>query len=455
MTERKTRKYDELEIDLIEVLVGILRSVGPLLLCTAAFALLLAAWRVHSVRQEAQQVNMIENAAAELERTRAEIDRRREHLTHSILLNLDPWHVYKRDAVWYVRPDAADGQLFRQQSAALASAYASLLGSEDFCAYVRRTAAPELGSCCIRELLLARADTESGMLRLTVIADSGELAEGLYGAAADYLAQVKPRLDAAIGAHRTELISASAYDDGDVAGTMDGNTNEAAGVQGGLTVDMLSAISNSRKVYENELTALGNRQTTLEQQLAQDTAIRSGVKYGIIGAILGAAVWCCLVLLRVALRGPATNEEMLRELTGAPVLASVRRFSDKGARQRLLTALTGDARRAATAEDAAVMARDAAMPLLTKDGGDVARLLLVGRDEADVAELAKQMDGEGLSVKAAAGDIVTDRQAAAALEGCEDVVLVTRKERETYREVARELERLTLLQKRVVGVIAL
>jgi len=479
MMEKAAQAYERDEVDLVQLLVWVLERVGSILLCALALGVLLFGWKLYGglralpdeeTVRTAQEDYQTKLTAYQAEKKGYEdriltasesLERNEAYAADSMLLHLDPLNHYQSTAVWLVEAD-------ERVAAQVFGAYAALAADGELAETVRGNVGEGVGGPYVGELILVETDKEASLLRLMVLGDSQETAERVFDAARSSLEENRARIASTVGEFRLTLIKEWSGHVSKLESDMQ-QVNTPATVlirgEGGdksfqtgaekITAAQ-SAFNAQRSQTQSSLAELQKAAAALTPPTApvfatRGDVLKTAIKYGVIGLLLGAvlaALWHTICFLMI---DPVMSEGELRGRCGLFILASVRRYSGKTPWQRLLGRLSGDAGRTASAEDAAALARANAEAVLAAAGRQGEKILLVGGE----AELALLSDPDGAGVFVTGGDVMTDGAVVERLRDYENVALVVRKGAVSCVEVARELEKLLLLRKNVIGTIAL
>lgn len=504
--ETKSWRNDEAEIDVVQMLVEILKNIKPILICAVICALLLGGAKLGLrayAEYQAKNTPAVEdtslskygvggmigvNSAAtekaveyktaaelayerELETYKLQvasyedqiskvlklIARNEEYRRNSVLLNLDSNSFYQRDAVWYVDTHYQVSPGLSMQNPdpinSIMSAYATLFSSEDFYSYVQENIASDIDALYLRELIFTSADENTSFVRMTVLGATEEMADEIFEAAVRYMDGHKPQISDAVSSYDVTLIEEWGYD------SSDSDAPESI-----IGVGYADYIKQKQDSFNDTLTELQNSAVEIRQEMLKLKApaspgssgyLKIFAKNGIIGGVLGIVLAAAYFTIRFIARDAALSEDELRRRYGVFVLASVKRFPGKSKWQKMLSKMSGDAKRSDDAEEAAGLAQANIASLLEADGQEGGKVLLVGKDSGALSEVERLTAGKQGGQIAAGGDIMTDKNAVETLREYENVVVVERKEETSYREIGRELEKLSLLKKNVVGLIAL
>lgn len=496
----------ETEIDLVQLLVELLRNIKPILICAVICGVLFGGlklgkdyydeyraknasvevdtslnkygvggmvgvnnaeetedweYKTKEEREYEQKLETYNLAVASYQDQLAKVlklvSRNEEYKQNSVLLNMDPNNFYQKDAVWYVDTHYQVNPGLSMQDinpiTSIMSAYATLLSSEDFYIYVQKNISDSIDGLYIRELIFTSTDADTSFIRLTALGATEQMADDIFSASVKYLESHKPQINNAVSRYDVTLIEEWGY------GSYDPEASESV-IGGGYA----NYIKSKQDSFNDTLAELQTSAVELQQKLLKlaepknpgsSSHIKTFVKNGIIGGVLGVVLAAVYIVIRFIAKDAALSEDELRRRYGVFVLSSVKRFSGKGKWQRMLSKLCGDAKRSETVEEAAGLAQANIASILEAVGQKDGKVLLVGKDSAALSEVERLTTGKQDSGIIAGGDIMTDKNAVKTLREYENVVVVERKEETPYREIGRELEKLSLLNKKVIGLIAL
>lgn len=502
----ETRWQDtESEIDLIQLLVELLRNIKPIIICAVICGVLLGGlklgkdyydgyraknapveedtslgkygvggmvgvnraeeaengeYKTKEEREYEQKLETYNLAVASYQDQLAKVlklvSRNEEYKQNSVLLNMDPNNFYQKDAVWYVDTHYQVNPGLSMQDinpiTSIMSAYATLLSSEDFYNYVQKNISDSIDALYIRELIFTSTNADTSFIRLTALGATEQMADEIFSASVKYLESHKPQINNAVSRYDVTLIEEWGY------GSYDPEASES--IIGGGYADY---IKNKQDNFNDTLTELQTSVVEIQQKILKleepknpgsRSYVKTFIKNGVIGGVLGIVLAMIYYVIRFIAKDAALSEDELRRRYGVFVLSSVKRFPGKGKWQRMLSGMCGDAKRSESVEEAVGLARANIASLLEANGQKDGNVLLVGKDTAALSEVERLTAGKQGDITAG-GDIMTDKAAVETLRSYENVVVVERKEETSYREIGRELEKLSLLNKNVVGLIAL
>lgn len=491
----------ETELDLVQLFVELLKSIKAILICAVICALLLGGWKFSDgyraiKRQQAElaakesvtetvktggeldetaprqhETNLeIYNAQAaayqqQLDRATEEIARKEEYRRGSVLLNMNPQDFYQRTAVWYVDThyQINTGAVMQNPNPLnnIISTYGTLLTSSEFYSYVQEHITEKIDARYIGELLLVKTDSGSALIQVIALGSTEQMANELCDAAKQYLELNYSQISGVVGNYDITLVE---------------NSGAGGSGDGSGTKEAMDAIIDAQVSYDTQLNALLKTVSDTQLKLSQlaepggvnssanpdttpiismTTVKKAGIKNAVIGCLLGIVLAVIYIVIRFIAKDAALSEDELRRCYGVFILSSVKRFPGKGMWRRMLSKLSGDAKRSDTVEEAAGLAQANIVSILEADGQKNGKVLLVGKDTTALSEVERLVSDKNSDSIKAGGDIMTDKNAVETLRKYENVVVVERKEETSYREIGRELEKLSLLNKNVIGLIAL
>lgn len=375
----------------------------------------------------------------------------------SVLLNLDPQSFFQKDGVWYVDThyQVSPGMSLQNTNPinSVMSAYQTLLNSGDFYYYVQEHISDPIDVRYIGELLPVSTNSGTAMLTVTAVGSTEKMANELFEAAKGYLESHKPQISGVVSDYDITLVEEWSYDAANPGSSSSGSRA------------YMNSIISEQDSFNDQLSELQNTALDLQSKLLQleepkpasgeGGTLSGALKFGVIGGVIGVVLAAIYFVIRFVAKDAALSEDELRRRYGVFVLASVKRFPGEGKWQKMLAKLCGDEKRSVDIEETAGLAQANITSILEADGQERGKVLLVGKDTvalSEVESLTTCKENGGIVV---GGDIMTDKGAVEMLREYENVVLVERKEETSYREIGRELEKLALLNKNVVGLIAL
>ena len=405
---------------------------------------------------------------------REEIEKQNRYLTGTLKMRLDPYHIYKGAAVYYVSTDyqIMPGMTYQNfdTASAILNSYRVYLSSLDYKSeipeeilrngYVSRQftidSAQDMTSESLEqadafyasENLLAQAaiisvDTDSHTLMITAMGDSEELVSALLAAGDKAIHKFRPEVVKNIGLHTIDRISSNQI----------------------ITVD--SMLANEQKDVAANITVMTkNIQdiTTQRDKMAAPVNIvpsgnsvrKSALKFAVAGGILGMLAACAWLMIAYMGGGRLHTVEELKKRYGAvvlgvipvPVRGGICAFIDRwiqglrdgekvsGSREKLFEVAAANA---------------------SASVGNAGNILVVGSIEKTVldetgARFAQYMK-EGTVLTG--GDITSDPEAVRRLESADAVILVEQRNHSFNRNIEQELDILKSRSLKIVGFVLL
>lgn len=451
------KNRDEQAIFLKDMLFAVLYQWRKMLLAAVAFALVLGgvkgitAWRsaadpkLVASRQESNRVALekYETEKGIFDCEIADLDMRIEnqenYLKESVLMKLDPYNVYEGSVCWYIDADykIMPGMMYQDpdKSNAILLAYQSYLESDEVIS--RIADAVGLESKYLRELVSVSA-FEDGQNQLVVDASCFDEAgvETILSLMMNYAEDASESIAQSVEEHTLRLVSDSR----------------------GIQIDL--KLADTQKSEHNRLSkllqersdkilAFDGFQKPKTVDFSKKAAVMSGIKFGIVGAVLGIAV----VVLAACIGNVAGNKvyssRVLQYRYGLKILGSVA-LPCKDPAERWLKKKEG--RAAPNDQPYEIVAANIRGRI-----GDMKRILLAGDVSTEMAEQAAQSLTPGLSGVEIlpCGSLLHSAEALDQLAGCDAVVLMEVCGQSKYSNVCRELELIRDFGKTVAGCIVL
>ena len=471
-------ELEDVEIDLFQIVLHLLEHIKPILICALLSAVILGGTKfvsglrgtenIGSEKTEGEEEALLEYEKAlalyelqmesynkQLQAAYDSLAQYEEYRDNSILLNIDPKNYCQKEFVWFVNAE-------EERTGAVLNAYAAVF-AWDYYYYVQKHISERHEVLYLSELIGISYVAETSMLSLTISSPTEALLEEISDATKSYLEEIWPQVTETIGGYEIALLVERQYVCTDLY-------DSSAVVRARNDVDQkIFALRNTILDLQTNISALtepelsfseGPDGETAESSLSSKGSYKDAVKYALIGLFLGAFLSAGWLTVRFVMSDVVLSEDEIQRRFGVYILASVRRFNGRGLWQHLLSKLSGDANRAVTPEAAAALACANLESMMEAEGRRGENVLLVGGDRDALSE-AERLVGErknstetpyAISV---GGNVLVDQTALEQLQNYDNVVLVVRKGSTQNRELGKELEKLLMLQKNIVGLIAL
>ena len=448
----------EQEIDLKDLMFAVLYRWRPIILAAVALALLLGGWRAFSVYRNQSTGDAAQKAYEEYERAvqvyeqsqeslQRELDslmeritEQQEYLEKSVLMNISPYNIWEAEnllfldsgyrimpGMTYQGPDYTD---------TLLRAYRAALTNMSFMSGVAEQTG--IGERYLMELVTLT--TENRLLSIRVRSGDKETTESIMNELMKGVREAQKELRSSIGEHTIKEVSGSC----------------------GTLIDL--ALLDTQKAQNDQLVTLNDRLTAKQDELDNMEepkapaasvigAIKSGIKYAVLGGVLGAFVVVFLVCVVFLMSDKLYLGKGLKERFRIPVLGAI----PAAGRKRkgvdgLLARLEGRA-----ADDGS--GREGVYDLIAAgisscvDASSV--LLVAGTALAEeIEETAEELSEKIPDCQViAGGNLLKSAEMLRKLQECGVVVFVERCGHSTYGDVEQELERAAGLKKQVAGFV--
>lgn len=469
----------EREIDLVDLIVDILSHWRGLLVCILAGALLLGGFsfvRSYQSTGAAQnkgglsgetispeeQLQALEELLTDTEKMAVstvlddeqEIAKHQQYVEDSILMQMDPYHIPKRELIYKIQMDDMG------QSYMLSTVYADLVNGVGILQWVEEqtgissASADELisGEGKTRITVLNGAqETESGSdcLKVTIIHYDEKECERLAQCVKDYVDQQHKLLARELGEHEVVLLSESA------GIVMDTSVRDLQISYSNTKINFLINIAKSKEAFtedqqvyyallKNEYEA-PKAESEPEAEPAPAAAKPSvSVKYVVVGAVLFAFIYAGVIFVIYVLNGKLRTVDELQRLYNISQLGLI--VKAEGKKQffidRWIASLRNRNKRQFTREQSLDLA--AAAIKISAGKQELDTVYLMGCDlkaGADVVcrELKERLAKENIAVRIL-DNVLYDAETMEELESAKGIVLVEKAMSTMYNEILNELE---------------
>lgn len=481
--DNNNRTYsDEREVDLLALLVEVLSKIKTVLIFAIIFAVLLCGLSVFKGLRARMAVNAqiargegtvisedarlqyesevksyedrIDGYEDDIKSIEADIKDAEDEAKESYILSTEINDYFKESIIYYVDVHYTFnvnpvGQAMNP-AGSIIQAYRTLTLNDAFYTRVKTALGEGVELRDVKNLIQLDTDEGRGFLQLTVCAKTKADADKLYKLAKDSVESNYNKVNSTIAAHDLKVVETF----GITGEGMKGATNNVIAVWDSYNAnineynDSIDGIRNSMK----DLKEPEKPEGTEVSRVSLTAVAKSAIKKGVLGAFVGAFLVALYLAVMFIIKDNALSEDEIIRRYGLNVLASLKRFSGNGRWNKFLSKISGDDRRVDSVEDVAKLAAINAESILTAAGNINKEVLLVGHDNEMLDRLSNLMTG----VKAVSGgNIMVDIDAVSKLGEFENVVIAEAKDTVSYTEIGREYDKLKVLNKNVVGVIAL
>ena len=471
---------NEVEIDLLQLCFLCLRKWKAILLTGVVLALILGGYKgVTELRKVGTEVavQVEENAEekvaqydttlasykASLDRLNELVEKNQAYEKESIIMNMNPNDYYSGSITYYISTDfkIMPDKTYQDMdfSEDIAQAYRSYLSSSECLSYVQSKLSEKIPGKYLSELI--RVGGEGRVLVIEVVGDTHERTSEILRALNEAISLYKQEVDAKIHEHKLDLMefseseSASASDGSD-ASSGTANDNYVAEVQKRFSDNQVS-ITNQISSFYDKYAKLADTKVSAGGSgsgITRSEAVKSGIKFGFIGLILGLFVAAGFIAFKAIVEDKVINAGELSYMFGLRIFGDFKSGDKANAYDRMLYKLSyGDA-----LPDKEKFYEVAAANIKTFSAAfrdeDIKEIALVGRIDPEVrSSIVKSVnDINGDETLKAAGDIIVD---ASAINAIRDVtyILLAADRNTSKKDLRNQIEKLKGLKKSIAGVL--
>lgn len=483
MDNVNNRIYEEEKtIDIMVLLVEVLRKIGFIFLAAVIFAILIggvAAFRgyrslenarnkvaegtnlevsTEARRQYEEELKSYEQQyasyQAQLDKIKEEISSKAESEKDSFILSTKPEDYYKETIIYYIdthyKVNVNGSEQPQNPINSIMQAYRVLILNDAFFTYLSDKMADEIELVDLKKLVQLDIDMDSAFMQLTVCGKTRYQTDEILKITRGYLEESYDKISSTIGEYEIKVVEILGASGEGIRGATDG-VNEAWDTY-------LGELSATEEAIRERISALIRPEEPQPEETIDEAAVsmralaKNSVKRAILGGFIGVALACMYIAIKFVMNDYALSEDEIRRRFGLTVLSSTKRFPKPGAWNRLLSKLSGDEKRSAGVEEAALLAVVNINSILHNNEEEGSDVLLIGHNNNALLELSCSMYGV---MAVAGGNILVDRHAVEMLDDYDNVVIAEPKESTSYDEIGLEYERLKLLGKNVVGIVAM
>lgn len=467
MNTMNTQNAYEQEIDLKDLLFAILRKWKPIIASMVIFAVLIGGAkgvltyrnysdpeavknRTETYETEQQQYEDSKNILErEIKNITDDIANRQDYMENSLLMNMSPYDVGEARADLFIKTDyeIMPGMTYQNidYTNTILQSYQSLITSTAFLEHIARSTG--MKDWYLQELItVERGNTTitgtniselTNLLTIRVKHSSVTEAEDLLDDILKQVGALSRQINGSIGEHTVDVISRSS----------------------GSIVDLALATKQKeeRERLDSLESALVEKETALkelkEPEMNSPTkmvAVKSAIKYSVLGAVLGAFMIIFIVCVFFVMSDKLYSSKELRNRFRVKVLGELSQGKKAGKIDALIDRLEGKAASNTADVEYEVIAAN------IKNYTDGIKTLLVSGTAAPdfIVQVVKQLAGHlpGMQI-VAGGNILQDAETIRKLSQCDGVVLVEQCGLSTYQAIGWELEKICDLKKEIIGTI--
>lgn len=485
---------DEIEINLLDLLYYILRRWRSVLVCAVLLCVLLGGFKVvkgigtlgsadlkedqknYESQLEGYTISK-EHLENQIQALTQSIQNKEDYYDHSVLMKLDPKTAY-RGTVTFVVADAGETPaaeinqdlnlaINRKLNSVLGS-YAALVQNGTILRDVQNTLQSEPDQKYLAELMYTQMDYQSKLLRITVLGEDKQQVQSISDAIVQGLQNASEQMNASVAAHRLELVSSYVGNDAETSIPIgmipeDGAITSDASYQTSIE-ELQKSYTNAITDMQDQLLECNNQLSELKEPTAPEantraSVMKEGVKYGVIGFIVGALFVGFAYALQYLACGKLMNSDELNDRYGilllgdyyAPMHAQPNRID------RWIDRMHGITEKKQSLES--VYALSASNMKAQVSAEKNPKLLLLGNAKTQDFEAAANALTEKLATSGidliVAGNINESASAIEKLQEAELVVLIEQRGASRQQAIEKELLTLRKLGKKIVGAIVL
>lgn len=460
------------EIDLKDLMFAILRKWRTVLLVAVVLAVLLGGMKGFKALQAAKDTKMQqermedyqreldsyttakESGEREIENINNDIQTQQTYMDESVLMNMSPYDVCEATADLFIKTDyqIMPGMVYQNAdyTDSILQAYQSALTSAALQENVAKIASlepqylKELVSVSRGSVADGNATNSTGytrftnLLTITVRYSDKEKAQEILNNILDNVTAMQEQIAGTIGPHSVSIVNQT------VGSTVDVDLAKQQKAARDQITDLQKSLSDKeaalKELKEPQAPSLGMR-----------AVIKTGVKYAILGGILGVfAVAFCISALFV-MSDKVYAAKNIRRRYGLDLLGTVVVDGKKnGGIDAWLARLEGRKVCADSEQNGALLAAN-----MQNYAGDRKKLLVTGLVEESqlkqvVEMVQKQLKGYELAIGA---NMLECAETLKKLPECEGVVLVEQSGVSGYSEMTQEIEKIKSMDKAIVGCV--
>lgn len=441
--EQKTQAQ---EVSLRRMLFSVGYRWKSIVAVAAILAVLLGGIQgVRTFRQMRSRQLAVQNNQISAEEENARLERRIEllekniadhkaFLAESLLMQIDPYHVYQAKALIYIAaddPDAVTNDNQEANTSALVNVYYTAANTQEMTELVAQAAGVDVLD--LSELVNIYIQQDQN-LQIAVYNPDAQIASQILSAYLDYLEEYQSKLGQSIAKHSYRVVFETVG-----LGESQSVRDKQSEARNHLT-ELEKALENLQKEYDG----LRNPMQSVD---AGTAAFKNGIKWAMLGVVAGAVLAVVVICFgfvcgdRISSSAELKCRFGIRELGG--FWAGKRKcgfFSSK--------LMAAEGRISSNSEENLDLIA-ANIASFAQSGESV---LITGSMQYPefVAKLQQRLPDIKL---VAGGSLIADAAAVRMLSLCQGVILLVKKGESRYSAVSREIDRVSDLDKRLIGCI--
>lgn len=457
----------EQEIDLKELMFAVFHKWRPILICAVLLAVLLGGYKAVSsfrgqsdaeaVREARENYERemevydrnVETCEREIDNLTRDIASQQEYVESSILMNMSPYDVWEAKADFFVKTDYEIMPDMVYQNVDLTrtvlQAYRSALTDGNLLEEVAKKS--QVDSRYLQELITITTgqdettsqDKKNNLLTIQVRHNEEAKAQELLDSIVGGIDQYQKQIRSSIGNHTITMVGTSTTSMVDL-GLADQQSRER---------ERLERLKAGLDTREKELDALAEPAQVVT---STNAAVKSGMKYGLIGGVLGAFAVIFFVCVAFVMSDRVYSAKELKYRFKVKILGTLP-GPEAGKAGRIDAWLNRLEGRAGDKDEDHEYGLIAANIRNYMDGSQ-ALLVTGGAAGERVSRVAAELSSRLSGIKViAGGNLLHDAECLKKLPQCDGIVLVEECRKSLYSEVELELEKAYDLQKKVAGCV--
>lgn len=455
----------EHEIDLRDLMFAVLHRWKMIFIIVLCPAVLLGGWRFFNIyksrsnaeyTQEVQEqyINNLETYEntktlyeRELENIKTNIVKEEEYLSNSVLMNLSPYDIHEATADIYIETeyqimpemayqnnDYTDSIFLAYQSALTSAAFlkdiASITDLDE--QYIRELVSVDRRNVTIEEIAYNKA---TNILTVRVKNDTEKTAAALLDAIIEKAEEIQPIFSQNIGRHTFKIINRS------VGTGVDLDLAEKQQKKSKGLTDLRSTLSNKEK-------AIAELQEPAAIQSAFAAALKSGIKYGVLGGGLGFFAAILFTSATFLLSDKLYSAKELKQRFDVRTLGEIHICNKKKNRiDAWLTALEGST---TVQNEYALIAAN-----ICNYKNECNNVLITGSiPESQLKQIHEKLSIQIPELKLHIGKNLTQEASTLKeLPKYDGVILVEQRRESRFNVIEKEVESITDMKKQIIGCI--
>ena len=394
----------------------------------------------------------------------------------SILMNLNPDAACK-STLTYIVNDVANAsplssnvegaQLVNRRINSALGAYASLIQGGVILQDIQKVIGADIDKKYLSELVYVQVDYQSKLLHITTVAEDKDQLEAISDAIVKGIQDANSRISAMVGAHRLELLSSyigNGVDTSILIGSIpedgmreDGNYQTSIECLQKNDADAVLELQNQLIDCNDQLSKL--KEPAKPSGTSRAMVLKSGMKFGILGFIVGAFLMAYYYVLQYLVSGKLMASEEIQDDYEVSVLADYKAplSRHRNSIDKLINRVCGISEKRLCLEEVYTLAVANVLARIEMTTNE--KILLVGNASAEsfdctASEMVEKLNGVGIDV-IAAGNINENGDAIQKLQDAEKIVLIEQAGISRRIDIKKELQTLQDLKKEILGAVVL